>query len=338
MSWRIIVISNSAKLDYKMDCMVVRQEQITKIHLNEIYMLIVESTAVSVTASLLSELMKRKIKVIFCDEKRNPSGELLNYYGSHDTSNKYRQQLKWRKEIKDIVWTEIVADKIRQQSLLLKELNKQKESLMLKEYINDIAVGDGTTQSHLIGVFQFIAYGNAASDDAQPDAERRQFAVKVEIGGVAFHRGTEREDDFLDSSFFHSLHKAVYLQVIGTYPVHGRDDAPQHMVHAMELLGGFDGHHVAYVLHHAHHRSISRRGAAYLAQFRVGYVVAFLAVFDFLFQRGKGIGKCFHGGVILPQQVKHEAHGSLPPDARQFGKFLYGFFQQERRVLLVHVH
>lgn len=167
MSWRIIVISNSAKLDYKMDCMVVRQEQITKIHLNEIYMLIIESTAVSVTASLLSELMKRKIKVIFCDEKRNPSGELLNYYGSHDTSNKYRQQLKWRKEIKDIVWTEIVADKIRQQSLLLKELNKQKESLMLKEYINDIAVGDGTNrEGHAAKVYFNALFGMGFSRSA----------------------------------------------------------------------------------------------------------------------------------------------------------------------------
>lgn len=56
-------------------------------------MLVIESTAVSITASLMAELMKRKIKVIFCDEKRNPAGELINYYGSHDTSNKYRQQI-----------------------------------------------------------------------------------------------------------------------------------------------------------------------------------------------------------------------------------------------------
>ena len=37
MSWRTIIIANSAKLDYKMDCMVVRQKQITKIYLSEIY-------------------------------------------------------------------------------------------------------------------------------------------------------------------------------------------------------------------------------------------------------------------------------------------------------------
>lgn len=125
MSWRIVVISRSAKLDYKMDYLIVRQEEITKIHLSEIYTLIIESTAVSITASLLSELTKRKIKVIFCDEKRNPSSELIPYYGSHDTSAKVRKQVAWSKEVKTDVWTEIVTEKIRKQRDYLKKARKR---------------------------------------------------------------------------------------------------------------------------------------------------------------------------------------------------------------------
>lgn len=89
MSWRIIVISQRAKLDLKLNYLVVRkQEETVKIFLGEIGQIIIESTAVSLTTSLLCELVKRKIKVIFCDEKRNPSSELLPYYGCHDTSEK----------------------------------------------------------------------------------------------------------------------------------------------------------------------------------------------------------------------------------------------------------
>lgn len=69
MSWRTVVISNNAKLDYQIGYMVVRGEKTTKIHLNEIGMLIVESTAVSMTSYLLSELMKNKIKVVFVMKK-----------------------------------------------------------------------------------------------------------------------------------------------------------------------------------------------------------------------------------------------------------------------------
>ena len=86
MSWRIVVISKRAKLDYQLGYLVVRNEEVTKIHLSEISTILIESTAATVTTSLLAELTKKKIKVIFCDEKRNPSSELVGYYGSHDTS------------------------------------------------------------------------------------------------------------------------------------------------------------------------------------------------------------------------------------------------------------
>lgn len=93
MSWRIVVISKRAKLDLQLGYMVVRSEEVTKIVLSEISTILIESTAVSITTSLIAELAKRKIKVIFCDEKKNPSCELVNYYGSHDTSNKVRKQI-----------------------------------------------------------------------------------------------------------------------------------------------------------------------------------------------------------------------------------------------------
>ena len=105
MSWRIIVISKRAKLDLQLGYMVVRSEEVTKVVLSEISTILIESTAVSLTTSLLAELTRRKIKVIFCDEKKNPSSELISYYGSHDTSNKIRKQIAWRKNTKEAVWT-----------------------------------------------------------------------------------------------------------------------------------------------------------------------------------------------------------------------------------------
>lgn len=159
MSWRIVVISNSAKLEYKMEYMIVRQSEITKIHLSEISMLIVESTAVSLTAGLLIELTKRKIKVIFCDEKRNPSSELVSYYGSHDTSAKVRQQVGWTAEIKKMMWTEIVSEKIRNQQRFLEDLGK-KENVMLAEYIKEIQPGDTTNrEGHAAKVYFNAVFG-----------------------------------------------------------------------------------------------------------------------------------------------------------------------------------
>lgn len=65
MTWRIVVISSRAKLDLRLNTLVVRGEQSAKIHLGEIALLMIENTAVSLTAALIAELSKRKIKVIF---------------------------------------------------------------------------------------------------------------------------------------------------------------------------------------------------------------------------------------------------------------------------------
>ena len=58
MSWRIVVISKRAKLDYQLGYLVVRNEEVTKIHLSEISTILIESTAATVTTSLLAELTK----------------------------------------------------------------------------------------------------------------------------------------------------------------------------------------------------------------------------------------------------------------------------------------
>lgn len=159
MSWRTIVISSSAKLDYKLDYLVVRQEEITKIHLSEISILLIENTAVSITAALLNELIKRKIKVIFCDEKRNPSSELVSYYGCHDSSAKIRNQIRWNDEIKELIWTEIVSEKIRNQRNILKYFNK-KEYFMLDEYLSQIEIGDTTNrEGHSAKVYFNVLFG-----------------------------------------------------------------------------------------------------------------------------------------------------------------------------------
>ena len=172
MSWRTIVVSSSAKLDYQMGYLVVRKDTLTKIHLSEIGLLMVESTAVSLTAALLAEMTKRKIKVIFCDEKRNPSSELLPYYGAHDTSAKIRKQIAWSVGDKKAVWTEIVADKIRKQASMLRFAGRT-EAELLEQYLRELEYGDATNrEGHAAKVYFNALFGKSftRTDDSSINA------------------------------------------------------------------------------------------------------------------------------------------------------------------------
>ena len=160
MSWRVVAISSNSKLDYKMNYLVVRNAETTKrIHISEISVLLIESTAVSLTAYLLCELSKRKIDVIFCDEKRCPSGMFLPLYGSHDTSLKFRNQITWNAHTKDFVWAEVVRAKICGQIAVLNKC-KTENAALLEQYISEIEPGDQTNrEGHAAKVYFNSLFG-----------------------------------------------------------------------------------------------------------------------------------------------------------------------------------
>ncbi|MDY2984887.1 MAG: type II CRISPR-associated endonuclease Cas1 [Synergistes jonesii] len=159
-----MAVTNRAKLDYKMDYLVVRTEEATKrVHLSEISVLLIESTAVSLTAYLLCELTRRKIDVIFCDEKRAPYGTLAPFYGSHDTSMKFRSQIRWNDTAKASVWTEIVRAKISGQAAVLKAMNCP-EAGLLETYILQIQEADSTNrEGHAAKVYFNALFGMSFS-------------------------------------------------------------------------------------------------------------------------------------------------------------------------------
>ena len=161
MSWRTIVVRGCAKLDYKMDYLVIRKQEGTKrIHLSEIGMLIIESTMVSMTAVLLCELVRKKVKIIFCDEQHNPHGELLAYYGSHDTSSKIKKQVAWRQSMKELVWTEIVTEKIRKQAEHLRENGCTEQADLLTQYIQEMEIADASNrEGHAAKVYFNALFG-----------------------------------------------------------------------------------------------------------------------------------------------------------------------------------
>ena len=164
MSWRTVVVSKTAKLDYSLGCLVVRNvESTTKIHISEISLLIIESVSTSVTAYLLNELNKNKVKVIFCDEKRNPSFEVTPYYGSHDCSLKLRRQIEWTDFAKKYIWTEIIAEKIRRQAQVLQSFGLSKAD-MLSGYIEELELGDASNrEGHAAKVYFNELFGRQFS-------------------------------------------------------------------------------------------------------------------------------------------------------------------------------
>lgn len=146
MGFRTVIVNSRAKLEFRLNFMIVRGENEKHIFIDEINTLIVQSTAVSLTAALLSELIRSGVKVIFCDEKFNPCSELIPYYGAHNTSKRYKIQMQWIKETKDEIWRLIIAQKITNQKNYLQKRGFSAEAELIGSYIPDILPGDTTNR------------------------------------------------------------------------------------------------------------------------------------------------------------------------------------------------
>ena len=160
MSFRTVVIKNRSKLDLNLNYLVCRSEDEKKVYIPEISVLILESTAISLTTALISELVKNNVKIIFCDEKHNPESELAPYYGAHNSPSVVSRQINWNVFNKQKIWTSIVKSKISKQRNFLMILGYDEEANMLDEYINELQLNDSTNrEGHAAKVYFNAVWG-----------------------------------------------------------------------------------------------------------------------------------------------------------------------------------
>lgn len=161
MTWRTVVISKRSKLFFKMGHMVIRdfENKITKIYLKDISHVILTTTEISITAALMNEFQKQKIKLIISDEKGNPSAELTPLYNSFNSTEKIKAQIKWKKTTKQYLWQLIVKEKIKKQMYHLKAKGLD-EYKLLETYINQVRLNDKTNrEAHAAKVYFNALFG-----------------------------------------------------------------------------------------------------------------------------------------------------------------------------------
>ncbi len=157
MGWRIVQIESPCKLAYKNNYMLIRSDKDKLIYIPEIDVLMINTPQVVFTSVLLIELVKNKVKIIWCDEKHNPCAEIVDTYGCFNSSRKIFQQTLWMEECKSKIATKIIRQKIINQSRLLERLGKREESILLQSYAQELLPGDVTNREGFAAKVYFNA-------------------------------------------------------------------------------------------------------------------------------------------------------------------------------------
>ncbi len=130
MGWRSVIITQHAKLTYSMQMMIVQtRDGINQISIEDINLLLVSTTQAVITSALISKLAQNQTKIIFVDEKDNPVVETAVYYLGARNIAKLKEQFNWDEHLKELLWTKVVSQKIKNQIAVLENYHLAKDDV-----------------------------------------------------------------------------------------------------------------------------------------------------------------------------------------------------------------
>lgn len=213
MGWRTVVVNTHSKLSYKNNHLIFKDATRTEmIHLSEIDVLLLETTDITLSTMLIQRLMDENIVVIFCDQKRLPIAHLMPYYARHDSSLQLSKQISWDEEVKAIVWTTIIAQKIRNQSIYLSACGFFEKSSSVMDLYHGLALFDPSNrEGHAARIYFNTLFGNDFSRELDNDINAgldygytlllSMFAREVVVSGCMTQFGLKHANQFNQFNF-----------------------------------------------------------------------------------------------------------------------------------------
>lgn len=146
MAWRTVVITKHAKVNYKMNHLVVQtDEDVYQIPIDDVQVVVITTTRAVITTYAIAEIIKRNVKIIFSDTNGAPIGEINAYHNNGKRNRNIQKQINWSQEHKDTLWTLIVKHKLNNQYQLLTEFGVS-DIQTFAQLVDTVEIGDQTNR------------------------------------------------------------------------------------------------------------------------------------------------------------------------------------------------
>ncbi|NCU38652.1 type II CRISPR-associated endonuclease Cas1 [Candidatus Saccharibacteria bacterium] len=164
MAWRVIGISNPARLRVKDNQLVIAQDESVNLPIEDIDALVLDSYGITLTANLITELSASGTTVVICDDKHLPSSVILPYSQHSRQAKVSRNHLAMNQPLKKQIWKEVVSRKIVNQASVLDKFDFNPAPLV--KLANEVKSGDTDNRESIAARIYFA--------DLFDDATRRK--------------------------------------------------------------------------------------------------------------------------------------------------------------------
>ncbi len=142
MAWRVVAIENPAKLSFKDNKLVIKQDKEVALPLEDIDSLIIDHREVVLTTNIISALSRFGINVLICDEKHLPATVILPHGQASRGSKNARSQLAMGEALRKQLWRKNIIQKIKNQATVLRKNGFSSEAGKLDKLTTTVRSGD----------------------------------------------------------------------------------------------------------------------------------------------------------------------------------------------------
>jgi CRISPR-associated protein Cas1 len=107
-----------------------KKEATTTIPVEDIGVMVIDNTQVTITQGLMAALLENNTAVIICNETHHPNGLLLPLSGNTLQSERFAAQIEASEPLKKQLWQQTITAKILNQAALLKKTGKVNDKLL----------------------------------------------------------------------------------------------------------------------------------------------------------------------------------------------------------------
>ncbi|WP_411954624.1 type II CRISPR-associated endonuclease Cas1 [Alkalibacillus sp. S2W] len=122
MGWRVVHVSQVDQLSLHLDNLRVYQGDLdVTVPLNDIFAVVIEDLSCKLSSRLMVELSKHNILVLLCNQQYLPECFIQPVSGHFGQYKQMMKQLNWSDEVKDIIWSGIIKQKVENQKVIMRK-------------------------------------------------------------------------------------------------------------------------------------------------------------------------------------------------------------------------
>lgn len=166
-AFKTLLISSNAKLNLELNHLVIKQdENIAKLFLKDINIIVLESLQVSISSALFNAFARHKIILLTCDETHSINGVFTPFLGHFQSAKIAKEQMNVSAQKKAILWQKIIKNKILNQAFILKKYNKIEQSNELINLAKKVSLNDSKNIEAVAAALYFkTLFGTSFSRD-----------------------------------------------------------------------------------------------------------------------------------------------------------------------------